>query len=73
MAVNEAGAAALAWSLFGAETYRVQGSVRPPRGAFGPPFELSTADRDEFEAQVSATNSDVDASVRRRQAAADGG
>ncbi|HEX8158866.1 MAG TPA: alpha/beta hydrolase, partial [Solirubrobacteraceae bacterium] len=73
VAVNKDGAAALAWSLFDADTYRVQGRVRSRRGAFGSPFELSTASRDAVEAQVNATTRNLDESLRRRQAAAAGG
>lgn len=73
VAANKDGAAAFAWSLFDAETYRVQGRVRSRRGAFGFPFDLSTASRDEFEAQMSATTSGVEESFRRQQAAVDGG
>jgi hypothetical protein len=73
VAANEDGAAAFTWSVFGAETYRVQGRVRSSRGAFAPPFDLSTASRAAVEAEAYTTTQGAQASARRRQAAVNGG
>jgi len=73
VAANQGGAAAFTWSAFGEEAYRVQGRVRSRQGAFAPPFDLATASRAAVEARAAATTRDAQASVRRRQAAVNGG